>query len=196
MHRCCASVLRRWEGSQLALTLDAHPVGTTVCHAGGQSSLSRLCNPSGLPGRYFRRRRSRPQVQVLVTVAAALTALPCRAQSSSLSWPIGACIPAGCFAGSSAWARIRSCGPTIKRSIFRPAGSPLCRPLLSFVPRPGPAWQGEGIAFKGFQRCLTLTLLARWETGYRDPWLILTDLPPMASNALLVWAAGLDRARL
>jgi hypothetical protein len=66
---------------------------------------------------------------------------------------------------------------------FRPAGSPLCRPLRSFVPRPGTAWQGEGIAFKGFQRCLTCTLLARWETGYQDPWLILTELPPTASDA-------------
>jgi hypothetical protein len=27
------------------------------------------------------------------------------------------------------------------------------------------------------------TLLACWEAGYRDPWLILTDLPPEASDA-------------
>jgi hypothetical protein len=27
------------------------------------------------------------------------------------------------------------------------------------------------------------TLLARWEEGYKDPWLILTDLPPEASDA-------------
>jgi hypothetical protein len=26
-------------------------------------------------------------------------------------------------------------------------------------------------------------LLARWEEGYKDPWLILTDLPPEASDA-------------
>ena len=27
------------------------------------------------------------------------------------------------------------------------------------------------------------TLLALWEDGYKDPWLILTDLPPEASDA-------------
>ena len=26
-------------------------------------------------------------------------------------------------------------------------------------------------------------MLARWEDGYKDPWLILTDLPPEASDA-------------
>jgi hypothetical protein len=66
---------------------------------------------------------------------------------------------------------------------FRPAGSFVSRPLLSFVPQPGTAWQGAGTAFKGSQRCLTCTLLARWEAGYQDPWLILTDLPPGASDA-------------
>ena len=66
---------------------------------------------------------------------------------------------------------------------FRPAGSPCSRPLLRFVPQPGTAWQGTGTAFKGAQRCLTCTLLARWQQGYQDPWLILTDLPPGASDA-------------
>jgi hypothetical protein len=66
---------------------------------------------------------------------------------------------------------------------FRPAGSPCSRPRLSFVPPPGTAWQGTGTAFKGSQRCLTGTLLARWEVGYQDPGLILTDLPTGASDA-------------
>lgn len=66
---------------------------------------------------------------------------------------------------------------------FRPTGRFVSRPLLSLVPPPGTAWQGTGLAFKGFQRCLTGTLLARWEQGYQDPWLILTDLPPGASEA-------------
>ena len=34
------------------------------------------------------------------------------------------------------------------------------------------------MAFKGRQRRLRCTLLARWEPGYQDPWLIVTDLPP------------------
>jgi len=39
------------------------------------------------------------------------------------------------------------------------------------------------MAFKGRHRQLHWTLLARWEAGYKDPWLILTALPPEASTA-------------
>jgi hypothetical protein len=66
---------------------------------------------------------------------------------------------------------------------FRPAGQPGFRPLTSFVPQPGTAWRGSGSAFKTTGSRLECTLLARWEAGYKDPWLILTDLPPAASDA-------------
>jgi hypothetical protein len=55
--------------------------------------------------------------------------------------------------------------------------------LLSFVPHPGTCWRGTGTAFKSPQRRLRCTLLACWAEGYTDPWLILTDLPPEASEA-------------
>ena len=55
-------------------------------------------------------------------------------------------------------------------------------PLKTLVPEPGTTWQGTGIAFKGRHRQLHCTLLAWWEPGYKDPWLILTDLPPEAST--------------
>jgi hypothetical protein len=64
---------------------------------------------------------------------------------------------------------------------FRPAGVPCWRPFLSLVPRPGTSWRGTGIAFTRNQ--VSCTLLARWEEGYKDPWLILTDLAPEASDA-------------
>jgi hypothetical protein len=51
------------------------------------------------------------------------------------------------------------------------------------VPEPGTTWQGTGIASKGRHRQRHCTLLACWEAGYQDPWLILTDLPPEASTA-------------
>jgi hypothetical protein len=56
-------------------------------------------------------------------------------------------------------------------------------PLKTLVPEPGTTWQGTGLAFKGRHRQLHCTLLARWEAGYKDPWLLLTDLPPEASTA-------------
>ena len=53
-------------------------------------------------------------------------------------------------------------------------------PLKTLVPEPGTTWQGTGSAFKGRHRQLHCTLLAWWEPGDKDPWLILTDLPPEA----------------
>ena len=42
---------------------------------------------------------------------------------------------------------------------------------------------GTGTAFQGPRRRLNCTLLARWDDGYRDPWLLLTDLAPSAGEA-------------
>jgi hypothetical protein len=66
---------------------------------------------------------------------------------------------------------------------FRPKGQVRGVSLKTLVPEPGTTWQGTGIAFKGHHRQLHCPLLARWEAGDKDPWLILTDLPPEASTA-------------
>jgi Transposase DDE domain len=66
---------------------------------------------------------------------------------------------------------------------FRPQGQVRGVPLKTLVPQPGTTWQGTGIAFKSRHRQLHCTLLACWEAGYKDPWLLLTDLPPAASTA-------------
>jgi Transposase DDE domain len=77
---------------------------------------------------------------------------------------------------------------------FRPQGHVRAVPLKTLVPEPGTAWQGTGIAFKGRQRQLHCTLLARWEAGYKEPWLILTDLPPEASTACWYgWRAWIEQ---
>ena len=66
---------------------------------------------------------------------------------------------------------------------FRPAKSAHYQPLREMVPAPGTQWVGTGTAFQGPRRRLNCTLLARWEEGYRDPWLLLTDLAPSAGEA-------------
>ena len=43
--------------------------------------------------------------------------------------------------------------------------------------------QGQASPSKAATGSSTRTLLACWEAGYKDPWLILTDLPPEASTA-------------
>jgi hypothetical protein len=66
---------------------------------------------------------------------------------------------------------------------FRPEPQATCRPLASFVPQPGTRWRGTGTAFKSPQRRLRCPLRACWDDGYQAPWLILTALPPAASDA-------------
>jgi hypothetical protein len=66
---------------------------------------------------------------------------------------------------------------------FRPAASAHYQPLRELVPPPGTQWAGAGTAFQGPRRRLNCPLLARWEAGYADPWLVVTDLAPSASEA-------------
>jgi hypothetical protein len=66
---------------------------------------------------------------------------------------------------------------------FRPAKSVHSQPLRELVPQPGTQWVGTGTAFQGPRCRLHCTLLARWDEGYRDPWLLLTDLAPSAGEA-------------
>jgi hypothetical protein len=65
---------------------------------------------------------------------------------------------------------------------FRPAHTRQRRPLPSFVPAVGTQWQGRGQAFRDAAQQLRCTLLARWDAGYADPWLVLTDLSPAAAE--------------
>jgi hypothetical protein len=66
---------------------------------------------------------------------------------------------------------------------FRPVASAHYQPLRELVPQPGTQWVGVGTAFQGPRRRLNCTLLARWDEGYADPWLLLTDLAPSAGEA-------------
>jgi hypothetical protein len=66
---------------------------------------------------------------------------------------------------------------------FRPTASVHYHPLRELVPQTGTQWVGTGTAFQGPRRRLNCTLLARWDEGYADPWLWLTDLAPSAGDA-------------
>ena len=48
--------------------------------------------------------------------------------------------------------------------------------LKHLITEVGQQWAGEVICFKN--EPLTCTLLARWDEGYSDPWLVVTDLSP------------------
>jgi hypothetical protein len=64
----------------------------------------------------------------------------------------------------------------------RPTGEPQGVPRKTLVPQPGCQWSGTGVACKGRPRRLRCTLLARWEAGYQDPGLLLTDWPPAVGD--------------
>ncbi len=65
---------------------------------------------------------------------------------------------------------------------FRPEDARQRCPLTALVPQVGSAWQGAGEAFKDAGKRLRCTLLARWDAGYADPWLVVTDLSAAAAE--------------
>ncbi len=65
---------------------------------------------------------------------------------------------------------------------FRPTGQARFRPLATTVPEVGSSWCGEVDCFSTRNARLSCTLLACWDEGYDEPWLILTDLFPEAAH--------------
>jgi len=76
---------------------------------------------------------------------------------------------------------------------YRPAGAAHFRPLRQVVTRVGQRWSGPVTWFATKDRQLACSLLARWDRGYTDPWLVLTDLAPQqaagAWYGLRAWIA-------
>lgn len=67
----------------------------------------------------------------------------------------------------------------------RPAGAGGLIPLRALAPAVGRAWCGRVTCFATRGCQLPCTLLARWDAGHAEPWLILTDLAPEIAEA--VW---------
>lgn len=68
---------------------------------------------------------------------------------------------------------------------FRPLQAEGFRPLSSLLPKPGSRWCGEVVCFSEPKSRLRCTLLSRWEEGYKEGWLVVTDLPP--EQAEVAW---------
>ena len=51
------------------------------------------------------------------------------------------------------------------------------------TPQVGMRWRGRGTAFSTKAAQLDCTLLAWWDEGHTEPWVVLTDLPPECSDA-------------
>jgi hypothetical protein len=66
---------------------------------------------------------------------------------------------------------------------FRPKDEKEFQALYLSFQQPGCTWSGTGTCFK--TNSLEATLLVRWEEGFEEPWLILTNLS--ATQALPCW---------
>jgi len=170
-------VVSWWQGTQLALAIDATTLGqrfvvlaVSVVYRGCAIPVAWVILPAGAKHAWRREwlrllRLLRPAIPrgwtVIVLADRGLYAPWLFRRITRLGW--------------HPFLRINTGGS------FRPAGSSCWRPLTTLVPRPGTSWRGTGLAFTRNQ--VACTLLARWEDGYKDPWLILTDLPPEASDA-------------
>jgi hypothetical protein len=169
----------QWEGTQLALALDATTLGTRftvlalrVVYRGGAipvawTVLAATATPAGRREWVRMLRQGRRAVPrswtVLVLADRGLSARGLCRRITRLGWHP--------FLRSNT-------GGTL-----RPQGRGRGGPLKTLVPEPGTTWQGPGSAFKGRQRQRHCPLRACWEAGDTDPWLILTELPPEASTA-------------
>jgi hypothetical protein len=64
---------------------------------------------------------------------------------------------------------------------YRQAGQTTYQRLASVVAQAGASWCGQVVCFK--ENPLACTLLASWEAGQSEAWLIVTDLPPERARA-------------
>ncbi len=183
VHLCFVPLLRwvlsRWQGTHLALALDATTLGerfvvlaVSVLYRGCAIPVGWVVLPAGRKGAW--------RMEWLRLLRVLWPAVP-------RGWTVIVLADRGLYA-PWLFRRIVRLGwhPCLRVNVggtFRPACGRAFQPFRSFVPQPRTAWCGTGIAFKTADSRLPCTLLARWEAGYRDPWLILTDLPPEAGEA-------------
>ena len=170
-------VLHWWQGPQLALALDATTLGDrfavlaiSVLYRGCAIPVAWAVLPATVTGAW-KIEWLRLLQHLHAPVPATMTVIVLAARGLYARWLFRAIVHLG-------WhplLRVNAGG------LFRPRGRARWRPLSSFAPAPGTRWQGPGRAFK--TRPLAGTLLACWEPGPADRWLLMTDLPPAASSA-------------
>jgi len=67
------------------------------------------------------------------------------------------------------------------RSMYHPKGMANFLPMSQLLPSPGSLWTGWVTCF--VKNSIEGSLLACWGARYKEPWLILTDLPPNYASA-------------
>jgi hypothetical protein len=172
-------VLEGWDGSQLAVALDATSLGQRFVVL-AVSVLYRGCAVP-VAWKVLRAERKHPwKPEWLALLKQFKGIVP-------TAWTVLALTDRGLYA-KWLFEGIREMGwhPMLRVNsggTFRPQGWRHWRPFTRLVPKVGDRWQGRGTAFGGRRTRLDCTLLAYWGEGHKDPWLILTDLPPESADA-------------
>jgi hypothetical protein len=68
--------------------------------------------------------------------------------------------------------------------LYRPVGQARFRPIGDLLPYPNTIWYGPVDCFKTPSARLSCTLLAHWDAGFAEPWLLVTDLAPAVADSL------------
>ena len=170
-------VLQWWQGSQLALALDATTLGdrfavlaVSVLYRGCAIPVAWAVLPATTSGAW-KAEWLRLLQHLQRTIPATMTVIVLADRGLYARWLFQAIVHLG-------WhplLRVNAGG------LFRPQGGARWRPLASFARQPDTGWRGRGTAFK--TNPLACTLLACWEAGQTERWLLVTDLPPAASTA-------------
>ena len=170
-------VLHWWQGPQLALALDATTLGdrfavlaVSVLYRGCAIPVAWAILPATAKGAW-KGEWQRLLQHLHATVPATMTVIVLADRGLYARWLFQAIVHLG-------WhplLRVNAGG------LFRPHGKARWYGLATFAATPVASWQGTGTAFKS--RPVACTLLARWEPAQREPWLLITNLPPAASTA-------------
>jgi hypothetical protein len=181
VERCFAPllawVLRWWQGRELALAVDATAhreevvaLVVSVLYRGSAIPVAWAVLPGNVPGPWLGTilrllRRLRPAVPA--------------------GWRVLVLADRGLWS-PRLWQRIRRLGwhPLLRiqrRTTIIPDGRERC--AAGALARPGEVWVGRGALGRCQEHRLTVTLIAAWTKEQREPWVVVTDLPPRQVGA-------------
>jgi len=180
-------ILSQWEGSQLALALDATTLGArfvvlavSVLYRGCALPVAWVVLPAG-EKHAWKKEWLRLLRWLGPAVPREMTVIVLADRGLYARWLFRRIVRLG-------WHPLLRVNAGSK---FRPEGEKIFWFLPHFAPRAGRQWSGRGTAFASTQRRLECTLLACWEEGQDEAWFLLTDLAPEACEAcwygLRVW---------
>jgi hypothetical protein len=174
--RCFAPLLRWvlgwWQGRELALAVDATAhreevvaLVVSVLYRGSAIPVAWAILPGNVPG---------PWLGPILRLSRQLRpAVP-------PGWTVPVLADRGLWS-PRLWKRIRRLGwhPLLRiqrRTTITPDGGE--RRAAGALVRPGEAWIGRGALGGREDRRLTVTLIAVWTEEQKEPWVVVTDLPP------------------